>query len=338
MPEGDPADAAEPLEQLQRHREELLARPLFNGLSSQNNSVLRKALVEKERAPAPPPARAPARAPVAAPASVPFVCCGTLTAPRQRCSPWSCATGGQYDDDEEYQMPLDVPDVPSAEDVEAALTTLERAARAKQANGALAATTAAAAPPAVTPPPARSAGAGGPGHAASPRDSLRGPAAALAARVGPPARTRSRRESGRTSADAEDGRASGAAASAAAASAAAEGARELSPADIHRQLDRLETSLGQMDDAGEEMPVEERIRTLRSMTSAAEQLRDARQRSLPPGSASSSPERAAGSDAQLEAARERELEAARAARASADAHMREAELALSLLNRCTYRF
>ena len=227
-------------------------------------------------------------------------------------------------------MPLDVPDVPSAEDVEAALTTLERAARAKQANGALAATTAAA-PPAVTPPPARSAGAGGPGHAASPRDSLRGPAAALAARVGPPARTRSRRESGRTSADAEDGRASGAA-------SAAEAARELSPADIHRQLDRLETSLGQMDDAGEEMPVEERIRTLRSMTSAAEQLRDARQRSLPPGSASSSPERAAGSDAQLEAARERELEAARAARASADAHMREAELALSLLNRCTYRF
>ena len=237
-------------------------------------------------------------------------------------------------------MPLDVPDVPSAEDVEAALTTLERAARAKQANGALAATTAAA-PPAVTPPPARSADAGGPGHAASPRDSLRGPAAALAARVGPPARTRSRRESGRTSADAEDGRASGAAAS------GAEGARELSPADIHRQLDRLETSLGQMDDAGEEMPVEERIRTLRSMTSAAELLRDARRRhagaSLPPESAaSSSPDRPTGSDAmsdaQFEAARERELEAARAAHEKADAHMREAEEALSLMKRCTFRF
>ena len=110
-----------------------------------------------------------------------------------------------------------------------------------------------------------------------------------------------------------------------------------------RQLDRLETSLGRMDDAGEAMPVEQRIRTLRSMTSAAELLRDARRRhagaSLPPESAAnSSPDRPTGSDAQFEAARERELEAARAAREKADAHMREAEEALSLMKRCTFRF
>ena len=268
----DPAEPAAPdetLDQLLRHREELLARPLFNGLSPQSNSLLRKALLESERAPAPKP--------VPAPKPAPFVCCGTLTASssRQRCSTWSCAAGGQYDDDEDYsyQLPLDAPDA-DAPDADAVAT-----------------------PRAATPPP----------------------------------RALSRRESARASVAGSD------------AAGGEDAAGQLSPADIHRQLDRLETSLGRMDDAGEAMPVEQRIRTLRSMTSAAELLRDARRRhagaSLPPESAAnSSPDRPTGSDAQFEAARERELEAARAAREKADAHMREAEEALSLMKRCTFRF